>query len=286
MGQTKERKKARRRLKKPRKFYTNAQIFTSLSKGVNNKTGIAKPQKISRKPNITGISKRLTPQKMVQPIKVPKTISVRLNTKYTILNKYGLPKGVTPERLKTKQKQVIQSLINRGVKPSEIDNVKYNWEMLRKAALYFERSKKQETRDKWGQVISDLSINIQMLGLTSSTYEDGIKKAYLKGTASNTEEAKRYRQLYFDAKGEDDYVGSDGLTFKGGVFYDVDETDKIINKMGGGSWVAAVYKYGRDVKRLVNNTGFQMKPYADHFINGTPLGEPDAALAPVTKYKF
>lgn len=286
MGQTKERKKARRRLKKPRKFYTNAQVFPSAPRGINNITGIAKPQRVSKTPSNTGIPKRNTPKKIVQPVKVPKTIEVRLNTRYTILNKYGLPKGVTPERLKLKQKQVIQSLINRGVKPSEVENVKYNWELLRKAAQYFERSKKQETKDKWKQVISDLSLNIQMLGLSSSTYENGVKKAYLKGTSSDTEEAKRYRQLFAEAKGDDDYAMDDGFTFKGGVFYDIEETDKIISNMGGGSWKVAVVKYGHDVKRLVHNTGYQLRPYADHFINGTPLGEPDAALAPVTKYKF
>lgn len=286
MGQTKERKKARKRLKKPRKFYTNAQVFPHSTRGINTKTGIAKPQKLSRYSSKTGISKRATKTKILQPVKVPKIINVRLNTRYSILNKYGLPKGVTPNILKQKQKQVIQSLINRGVKPSEVDNVRYNWELLRKAAMYFERSKKDETRDKWKKVISDLSLNIQMLGLSSSTYENGVKKAYLKGTSSDSESAKKYRQLYIDAQGEDDYIGDNGLSFKGGVFYDIDETDKIISKMGGGSWTAAVYRYGHDVKRLVNNTGYQMKPYADHFINGTPLGEPDDALAPVTKYKF
>lgn len=275
-NQSKERKKARRRLKKPRKVYTNA----------NANFGAVKAKQ-GKQPNYNynmweGVEKALK-RKIKHSVKVPKTITLRINTKKSVLNAYGLPKGITPNTLRTKHKQMIDSLINKGTRPSDVKNIDANWKTLIKAAQYFNQSKKQETKDKWLKKINDLSRNMTLLGFTSSRYVDGNRIISAKGASEETQESQLNRKRFFEAGDDDDFQDERG-GFTNAVVLDYEEIDNIISKMGS-NWVEAYHKYGRDMRRLINGAGYSMSEYRQHYVNGTPLGDPSMDLSPIKKYE-
>lgn len=268
MPSVKERKKARRRIKKPRKIPTNKSGFIPHNSKVKIK--VNKPKR----------TKVYNPYRnyYTKGIKIPKVITIKLNTRKSAVNQYGLPKRTTPKVLQTKRNQVINDLINKGIKPSAIKEVRNNWNNLIKAANYYSKAKKPETKRKWQDEINMLSKNILLFGFSSPKYENGVRTASVKTVNPNSETAKKYQELFKKAKGEDDYEDEEGFSFTGGIFYDLETVDSIIMNMAGGSWIGAIMKYGNDVKRIVNNAGYNMTEYRDHFENGTELGTPDLDL--------
>lgn len=48
----------------------------------------------------------------------------------------------------TKRNQIIDTLINRGIKPSDVDAIKHNYKMLLRAMRGYESAKKQSTKDR------------------------------------------------------------------------------------------------------------------------------------------
>lgn len=267
MGKLQQKTKARRRLKKPKKIYTNKPF-----QNTSIKFRIPKPK-----------VERVYKPRVKPSVYVPRNIQLKLWSRKTPLNKWGLPKYVTPKRVMTKRNQIIDTLINRGIKPSDVDAIKHNYKMLLRAMRGYESAKKQSTKDRWMKDIQELSRNYNLLGFTSTTYDNGFKTGNLRGVGGDTKDAQKRREFFFKSAGDDDYQDESGYTFST-IFYSVDEVSRILDSMGG-TWEEKVERYPLDVKRLCNNAGYSVDEFREYYVSRQPLGEPDINKVQVKRYE-
>lgn len=272
MGKAQQKVKARRRLRKPKKVYTNAPVHKKHAAAWKSR------KKVKVKPTNKPL-KLKAPRKSRKAKKatIPRYLQLPLYTRKAKLNRYGMPRYTTPKRVRELRNRVVNTWINRGLKPSDVGAIKHNYAMLLRAMKNYERAKKLSTKEKWLKDIKELSKNANLLGFTSTTYDDatGKKVGHLRGKNADDEETKRIRDFYFRAEDDDDYDDGSGRTFSNALFYSTDETSDILNKMGG-DWDSKVARYADDVIRIVNNTGYEVSEYKEYYVNGKPLGAPDS----------
>lgn len=171
--------KARKRLKKPKKIYTN----TPVDEGLHNPGS----RKFIRKLSPTRQHTRLhgTYTDPSGKIRVRRQYDTRISihvqsARSKQFNKYGLQGDMSPQRIQAIAKKIDTFLISQRVSPETRDKIRSAWKRYASAAYGYYRSKTDAAKERNANIIKFIERNTNLLGLKASfVREDKVKEAYV-----------------------------------------------------------------------------------------------------------
>lgn len=194
--------KARRRLKKPKKIYTNDRLDFSKSK---RPAGLKRPS-LSRRHNRFHRAKFTTPDGKIRLNKsYIKEIKITVqHAKSKTFNDWGLQEGMSPQKIRALAKKMDIYLHSQRVSPQTRADILNVWKQYEKASFGYYYSKKPETINKYKSIIKYIEQNTNLLGLKSSFVNEAKEKqAYVVNPLSKKEAMENfmaYEKWYNDVK--------------------------------------------------------------------------------------
>lgn len=307
--------KARRRLKKPKKIYTN----TPMDKGFGKlktkrfekpyKGGHTWARAVYMDRNGTLRVKR----SVVKEIRLPLQ---KAKSPITSFNKWGLQTGNSPQKIHYLMGQMDAQLISQKIAPHIRQQIMAVWQKYKSAAWGFYRAKDPERQAFHFNVIRQIELNPQLLGLRGTEIKDSQKHGYFINNTPYEKQVENYDYyekwynkmldreivirditLHADAQAftdqdtvteyEDDetlfhelggasYIKNDPGDWEEYWFYSPETVASIIQNMGG--WHNAQTLYPDDTTRVCNNAGYNVEQMYNHLVHGEKLGAPNKEL--------
>lgn len=282
--------KARKRLKKPKKIYTN----TPLDKGhVKLKQSRGKvPAGFYRSGNRLKVERNNYA-----------TLEINVKSfKNKMPNKWGLAEGMSPQKLRAMHNRMQTLLISQRASPAYREKIQMHWKKYMSASYSYYYSKDEMKKHIALSIINEYERNPFLLGFRAGRkVDDNTRTAYILNVATPDQQSKNFDYYDFWAETElneaGDYINyeldEDGQLFYTGenantsdvtkfddnydwdviYIYDVDNVVNIVRGMGG--WTNAMSQYPADVSRLCGGAGYHWKQVYDWDVQGKPLPKPN-----------
>lgn len=193
--------KARRRLKKPKKIYTNAPP----DKGIATlKRNYFDKKKISTR---NGLKRYRGGHKWAQAVYISRNGQIRIKrstvkeiriplqkttSDIKSFNHWGLQIGNSPQKIHFLMKQMDAHLISQRVAPHIRQQVMSVWQKYKSAAWGFYRAQTPERKSFHFNVIKHIELNPHLLGLRGSQIVAGQKEGYFINNTPYEQQAKNY----------------------------------------------------------------------------------------------
>lgn len=171
--------KARKRLKKPKKIYTN----TPTDEGLHNPGSRKYIRQLSPTRRHTRLHGTYTDPS--GKVKVRRQYDTRISinvqsARSRQFNKYGLQGDMSPQKIQAIAKKIDTFLISQRVSPETRDKIRSVWKKYASAAYGYYRSKTDTAKERNANIIKFIERNTNLLGLKASfVKQDKVKEAYV-----------------------------------------------------------------------------------------------------------
>lgn len=194
--------KARRRLKRPKKIYTNVPLDRGFRK--------ARPlSERLEKQSTYGMNIGHKWAKAVYLDKTGRARVVRSNWEQIAIplqkskspiesfNHWGLQKGNSPQKIQALMKKVDSYLISNRISPNIRHQIMDAWAQYKSAAWGFYRAKDPERKNYHREIIRQFELNSHRLGLRGTEMREGAKFGYLNNNVPKDIQTANYE--YYEA---------------------------------------------------------------------------------------